>query len=128
MDEMVPDRIAPLVLASLLAGCGASPGPSASNAHPRADSFGDPYITDSEGREIPIGTLARAAFDDLGGTASSGANGGAISTKAYDYPIRGTGNPDDPNDATTIWWQLCVRDGRIVGKQRGTFDQLPTYC
>jgi len=71
---------------------------------------------------------ARAAFGLLGGKAVSGANGvQAPPPHSYDYPIEGTGNPDDVNDDKTIYLQVCVDGGRVVGKARGRMDSLPSF-
>jgi hypothetical protein len=93
------------------------------------DSFGDPYVTDILGRAIRKGTSARATFKMLGGKADSGSTGQqAGPVLGYDYPIKGTGNPDDVNDTKTIWWQICIGSGRVLSKQRGTMDNLPSFC
>ena len=96
----------------------------------KQDSFGDPFITDAQGRAIRIGISATAAFPALSGEAPSGSNGAqAVPPLTYDYPIRGTGNPNDVMDDNTIWWQLCVEGGLVIGKVRGTIDSLPaTGC
>jgi hypothetical protein len=122
-----------------LAGCAtsstsssgtASSGGGSAQAHgsrgPARDSFGDPYVTDSQVRKITVGMSAGAAFRALGGKADSGYNGiQAVPPLSYDYPIRGRGNPDDVNDTKTIYWQVCVKHGRISGKVRGRMDSLP---
>lgn len=46
----------------------------------------------------------------------------AVPPLSYDYPVRGAGNPDDPMDTATVWWQICVLNGVVVGKQHGTMD------
>ncbi len=113
------------VAAIALTGCGGSGGSSSGSR----DSFGDPYISNAQGRALTVGMGASAAFQALGGKADSGDNGSqALPPKSYDYPVRGTGNPDDPNDTKTIWWQICVKDGRVVGKVHGHLDSLPTRC
>lgn len=72
---------------------------------------------------------AVAAFRLLGGKADSGSTGEqAGPVLGYDYPITGTGNPDDVMDDSTIWWQICVGYGRVLSKQRGTMDNLPAFC
>lgn len=73
---------------------------------------------------------AAAAFRALGGKAGSGSNGiQAVPPLSYDYPIRGTGNPDDPLSDKTVWWQICVEGGHVVGTVRGRISSLPaTGC
>jgi hypothetical protein len=69
---------------------------------------------------------ATDAFAQLGGRPGSGYNGiQAGPTKSYDFPIRGTGNPDDVTDDSTIWWEVCVLHGRVVSKHRGRMGDLP---
>jgi len=125
--------VAGLALAFLLAGCGGSgtAGGTSGGDHgsePSHDSMGDPYITDAQGRAIKIGTSARAAFRDLGGKSPSGYNGvQAVPPLSYDYPIRGSGTGDAGDVSENyLWWQICVKNGRIVSKVKGRMDSLPT--
>ncbi len=108
---------------------GSSPKQPAGSAAPRAartDSFGDPYISDAQGEAITIGEPATTAFTALGGKAASGYNGQqAVPPLSYDYPISGTGDPDDPMDSKTVWWQICVTSGAVSGKHRANMDNLP---
>jgi hypothetical protein len=93
------------------------------------DSSGDPVISDAQGRAVQIGEDADTAFASLGGQASSGSNGQqAVPPLSYDYPIAGTGDPNDVMDGHTVWWQLCVKKGVVVSKQRGTMGEIPTLC
>lgn len=92
----------------------------------KTDTFGDPYITEAQGRSVQLRTRASIVFQELGGKAVSGTSGTGP-TKCYDYPVRGTGNPDDATDDNTVWWQFCMKNGRLVAVQRGTMNQLPTY-
>lgn len=93
------------------------------------DSFGDPYITDAEGSAIHTGMSAEAAFAALGGQSSSGSTGQqAGPVLGYDYPVKGTGNPDDVMNDTSIWWQICVGYGRVVSTQRAKMDELAGRC
>ncbi len=115
-----------------LAGCGAGPGGHSTLTPARADAFGDPYITDTQGRAIKIGAGAGEVFRALGGKAASGANGmQAPFPHSFDYPIRGTGTGDAggaTNDSYK-WWQICVSQrGQVVSKQRGPLGSLPTFC
>lgn len=94
-----------------------------------SDSFGDPIISDAQGRAVRVGESAADAFGSLGGKAVSGQNGSqAVPPLSYDYPVRGTGNPNDVTDTGTIYWQICVQDGVVVSKQRAVMDRLPAMC
>jgi hypothetical protein len=108
--------LAAVVVATVIGGCGSQKA----SKPPISDGFGDPYITDAQGHAIRIGESASAAFHALGGKATSGVNGGqAPPPHSYDYPIRGTGNPDDVNDEKTVWWEICIGgDNRVTGKVR----------
>lgn len=91
-----------IVAFALLAGCGSSAHRGGHRSH---DNSGDPYITDGQGQSIKRGMSAKDAFEALGGKAVSGYNGvQAVPPLSYDYPIRGT----------STWWQICVKDGRVV--------------
>src|SRR4051794_15452088 len=101
-----------VVLIAVVAGCGNSAtttetsattsdtiGDTLSAPQAAQDSYGDPYVTDDQMNQIRKGMSASAAFAALGGRADSGYNGGqAGPTRSYDYPVRGTGNPDDVSD------------------------------
>lgn len=120
-----------VTLAVAVGGCGGSSsgGSGGGSSSAAQDGFGDPYITEEQGRSVRIGERARRAFKALGGKADSGYNGQqAVPPLSYDYPVRGTGNPDDVNDTKTVWWQVCVKHGRVVGKLRGHLDSLPAQC
>ncbi len=126
-------RVTPVLVGMALAlpacASGGATGTSTDTSSASQDSFGDPYITNAQGASIRIGSSARAAFKGLGGKANSGSTGGqAGPVLGYDYPIRGTGNPDDVSDTKTIWWQICVGHGRVLSKQRGTMDSLDAFC
>jgi hypothetical protein len=72
---------------------------------------------------------ARTAFRLLGGKAVSGSTGEqAGPVLGYAYPVRGTGNPDDVMDDATIWWQICIGNGRVVSTERGKLDNLAAFC
>jgi hypothetical protein len=72
---------------------------------------------------------ARAAFKALGGQGDSGSTGQqAGPVLGYDYPIRGTGNPDDVMADKTIWWQMCIGYGRVLSEQRAIMNNLDTFC
>lgn len=126
--------LTPLIVAAgaavTLAACSSSGSSSGPHQRPGSmDAAGDPFITDNQGRSIRIGETASQAFAALGGKASSGSNRPqAVPPFSYLYPVAGTGNPDDVMDTSTVWWQLCVKGGVVVAKQRGTLDALPTSC
>ena len=117
-----------LALAACATSSSSRGGDSPSSEPGGRDSYGDPYVTSAEAEAVKVGMSARAAFGLLGGKAVSGTNGGqAPPPHSYDYPIEGTGNPDDVNDDKTIYLQVCVDGGRVVGKDRGRMDSLPTF-
>ena len=77
-----------------------APLPPGSLGH---DDFGNPYITDVAGKAIAPGMTAQAAFAALGGEAVSGSTGTqAPPPNGYNYPVKGTGNPDDVADTKTV--------------------------
>jgi hypothetical protein len=124
-------KVAPLIvtLAVALVGCASSTSSGGGSGAASQDSMGDPYIADAQGRAIKVGMEASAAFRSLGGKSPSGYNGAqAVPPLSYDYPIQGTGNPDDVTDDKTIWWQICVKNGRVSGKVRGHLGSLPEQC
>jgi hypothetical protein len=115
--------LATIVTATLIGGCGSG---STNTTPPRTDGWGDPYITDAQGRSIHVGESEAAAFRALGGEAQSGSHGAQAPVReVFEYPIRGTGNPSElalteaeaAKGAT--WWEICVEYGRVVGKERG---------
>lgn len=72
---------------------------------------------------------AQAAFAALGGEAVSGSTGAqGPPPNGYDYPVKGTGNPDDVADTKTVWWQVCIKTGFVTSTQRAPLEQLPGRC
>jgi hypothetical protein len=105
--------------------------PSTTSTQPERDSLDDPYISEAQARRIKVGMAATAAFRALGGKSPSGYNGiQAVPPLSYDYPISGTGSGDaaDPVNESYTWFQVCVKDNRVIGMARGTLDSLGEQC
>jgi hypothetical protein len=122
---------AAVLAAAFLAGCGSSSNPENGKHGERADGFGDPFVTDAQVRAVRVGESEAAAFKQLGGRSDSGYNGQqAGPRKSYDYPIRGTGSTDVTVEESqaALWWEVCIEDGRVIGKERGKEGALTMNC
>jgi hypothetical protein len=92
--------------------CGGSTSPKP----PPTNSYGDPYVTDAQARNLRIGQPSQEVYAALGGVAPSGMVPPA--SEPYDicrsYPVRG-------RNAT---WFLCFRDGRLALARRERADEV----
>jgi hypothetical protein len=117
--------------AAAVTGCGSDK--NSSSTPPKRDSLGAAFITDAQGKAIRKGMSARAAFRKLGGKPESSTGEGpeAGPVLGYQFPIRGTGNPGNPNrdqPSYATYWQICIGRGRVLSKRRGTIENLPASC
>ncbi|MGO9752276.1 MAG: hypothetical protein ACLP22_12370 [Solirubrobacteraceae bacterium] len=69
---------------------------------------------------------ATAALKALGGKAPSGTTAAYpdYTVNGYDYPVKGTGDANDPTDTHAVWWMICITNGQVTSTQRGNINNL----
>jgi hypothetical protein len=118
-----------LAIASAIGGCGnTSAKPS---SPPRTDQWGDPYVTEAQGRSIHLGESEAQAFRALGGRANSGK--GRSVRETVQYPVRGTGSTENdevnvPEAKEATWLEICLEGGRVVGVEQAKGGKLTEDC
>jgi len=98
---------------------------------PRADEWGDPFVTETQLRGVRMGMTENGVLRLLDGEGSSGfyINGAVGSNSVpgpqglillFEYPVRGMGNPrsNKTRDDSITWFRICVQQGRVIGERR----------